>query len=185
VHHVLSRFTVNGDVADPASERVMLEGDDQAKLGGFQPGGHQGGPLRFGPDGKLYVGLGEQTAGEPSQRLDTLQGKILRFNADGSIPEDNPFFTQTTGKYRAIWAYGIRNPFGLAVQSETGRMFFTDVGGSAFEEVNELARGANYGWPNAEGPSTNASFRSPLYAYPPVLGRSVCGGVFYPAQAVK
>lgn len=179
-HHVLSRFTLQGDVADPLSEQVLFEGDDQGKLGGTQVGAHQGGPLRFGNDGKLYVALGEQTAGEPSQRLDTLLGKILRLNADGSIPEDNPFFDKTVGKYRAIWAYGVRNPFGLATQRESGRMFFTDVGQSSFEEVNELTRGANYGWPRFEGYSTNAGFKSPLYAYPPVIGRSICGAAFYP-----
>src|SRR5262249_51808910 len=141
VHHVLSRFTVEGDAVISASEKILFEGDDQSKLGGSQPAGHQGGPLCFGPDGKLYVGLGEQTAGEPSQKLDTLQGKILRLDPDGAIPPDNPFFATASGKYRSIWAYGIRNPFGLALQRETGRMFFTDVGNSSFEEVNELVRG--------------------------------------------
>ncbi|MCI0745599.1 MAG: PQQ-dependent sugar dehydrogenase, partial [Verrucomicrobia subdivision 3 bacterium] len=181
-HHVLSRFTLNGDVADPASEKVLLEGDDQNLLGGSQPGGHQGGPLRFGSDGKLYVSIGEQTAGEPAQKLATLQGKILRLNPDGSIPDDNPFLAQTTGKYRAIYALGLRNCFGLAVQSRAdgGRMFFTDVGGSAFEEVNELKPGANYGWPRAEGFSTNSAFVQPLHAYPPLIGQSIVGGVFLP-----
>jgi hypothetical protein len=141
--------------------------------------------VRFGPDGKLYVGLGEQTAGAPSQKLDSLLGKILRLNPDGTIPEDNPFYTQTTGKYRAIWAYGIRNPFGLAVQPETGRMFCTDVGGSAFEEVNEIVRGGNYGWPESEGYTDDARFKSPLHAFPPVIGRSVTGGVFYPADVKR
>src|SRR5437868_5140307 len=93
------------------------------------------------PDGKLYVALGEQTAGQPSQRLDTLQGKILRINVDGSIPQDNPFLTHTTGKYRAIWAYGLRNPFGLAFQPETKRLFESDVGESSWEEVNEILPG--------------------------------------------
>lgn len=178
VHHVLSRFTMNGDVAEGGSEQVLFEGDDQAKLGGTVPAGHQGGPVRFGSDGKLYVGLGEQTAGEPAQRLNTVQGKILRLNEDGSIPEDNPLLGE--GKYRAIFAYGIRNPFGLATQAETKRMFFTDVGGSAFEEVNELMRGANYGWPRAEGFSTNTLFKQPLHAYSPLVGQSIVGGVFLP-----
>jgi glucose/arabinose dehydrogenase len=180
VHHVLSRFELRGNVADPASEMVLLRGDDQGTMGGFQPAGHQGGPLAFGADGKLYVSVGEQTASAPSQRLDTLIGKILRLNPDGSIPEDNPFYHRTTGKYRAIYAIGVRNAFGLALQPETGRMFFTDVGGTAFDEVNELHAGANYGWPQAEGPSTQPDTVNPLYAYPPVVGRSIVGGVFYP-----
>jgi glucose/arabinose dehydrogenase len=180
VHHVLSRFNVDGDIVDPASEKILLEGDDQSKLGGHLPAGHQGGPLRFGPDGKLYIGLGEQTARDPSQRLDTLQGKILRINADGSIPEDNPFYTKTTGKYRAIWAYGLRNPFGLAFQPGTGRCFVTDVGESSWEEVDEILKGANYGWPQAEGMSTNPAFQNPLHTYPPVIGRCITGAAFYP-----
>ena len=178
-HHVVSRFTIIGDQADAASELILLEGDDQKTLGGTVPHGHQGGPIRFGPDGKVYVSIGEQTAGQPAQSLNTLQGKILRLNPEGSIPPDNPFFTQTAGKYRAIWAYGIRNSFGLAVQPGTGRMFFTDVGGSAFEEVNELVRGANYGWPNAEGFSTNSAFKNPLYAYPPAVGRSIVRAAYW------
>jgi glucose/arabinose dehydrogenase len=178
VHHVLSRFTVHGDTVEAASEKVLFEGDDQARLGGTVPAGHQGGPLRFGPQGKLFVSIGEQTAGSPSQQLDTLQGKILRLNPDGTIPEDNPLVSRTTGKYRALYALGVRNSFGLALQPETGRMFFTDVGGSAFEEVNELTAGANYGWPLAEGFSTNAAFQQPLHAYSPLIGQSIVGGTF-------
>jgi glucose/arabinose dehydrogenase len=180
VHHVLSRFDLRGDTADPASERILLRGDDQATMGGFQPAGHQGGPLAFGSDGCLYVAIGEQTASEPSQRLDTFLGKILRLDPDGSIPADNPFHSQTSGKYRAIYAVGIRNAYGLALQPETGRMFFTDVGGTAFEEVNELRAGANYGWPIAEGFSNEPGLTLPLHAYPPSVGRSIVGGLFYP-----
>jgi glucose/arabinose dehydrogenase len=184
-HHVLSRFTLIGDRADPGSEFIVLEGDDQRPFGGSQPGGHQGGPIRFGPDGKLYIALGEQTAGEPAQSLAALQGKILRLHSDGSIPQDNPFYTRTTGKYRAIWALGLRNPFGLAFQPETGRLFESDVGQSSWEEVNEIVRGANYGWPRAEGVSTNLAFKNPLHAYPPVIGLSIVGGAFYPKAPGK
>ena len=91
VHHRVSRFTACGRRAAPGSELVLLEGDDQAKLGGNVPAGHQGGALHFGADGKLYVALGDQTAGKPAQELTTFQGKLLRLNPDGSIPEDNPF----------------------------------------------------------------------------------------------
>jgi glucose/arabinose dehydrogenase len=187
VHHVLARFTIQGDVIDPSSETILLEGDDQATLGGSVAAGHQGGALRFGSDGGLYVSIGEQTAGEPAQRLDTLQGKILRLNRDGSIPTDNPFFSETSGKYRSIYARGVRNSFGIAAQpkADGGRMFFTDVGGSAFEEVNELKPGANYGWPHAEGISTNAAFANPLHAYPPMIGQSVVGGAFVPRSTFK
>jgi glucose/arabinose dehydrogenase len=177
-HHVLSRFIVIGDTVDAASEQVLLEGDDQAKMGGKQPGGHQGGPLRFGPDGKLYIGLGEQTAGQAAQRLDTLIGKILRINADGSIPADNPFYHKTTGKYRAIWAYGIRNPFGMVFEPGTGRLFETEVGQTSFEEINIIEKGANYGWPASEGPTDNPAFTSPIHSYAPVVGRSIVGAAF-------
>ena len=181
-HHVLSRFTLSGDTVDPASERILLEGDDQSQRGGRHPAGHQGGPLRFGPDGKLYVAIGEPLIASEgacsSQKLDTLLGKILRLNPDGTIPADNPFHSQAQEKYRAIWAIGLRNPFGLGFQPETGRLFATDVGQTAFEEVNEIVRGANYGWPLAEGISANPTFTNPLYAYPPAIGRSIVGAAF-------
>ncbi len=179
-HHVVSRFTVVGDVLDPTSEMILLEGDDQASLGGFQPAGHQGGSIIFGQDGMLYIGLGEQTAGKPSQSLHTLQGKILRLRQDGSIPEDNPFYERTEGKYRAIYALGIRNPFGFAVDPASGRLLEVDVGGSAFEEVNVIASGGNYGWPEAEGHSDDDRFINPIHTYPPAIGRSICGAMIYP-----
>jgi glucose/arabinose dehydrogenase len=182
-HHVLSRFTLDGDTIDPASERILFEGDDQKPVGGAQPAGHQGGPIRFGPDGRLYVALGEQTSGRPAQSLAHLQGKILRLNPDGSIPADNPFHAETTGKHRAIWALGLRNPFGLAFEPGTGRLFATDVGQTSWEEVNVITRGANYGWPEAEGMSANPRFTNPLHTYPPAIGRCIVGGTFAPAAA--
>ena len=179
-HHVVSRFTVAGDHIDPASEQVLFKGDDQATLGGNGPWSHQGGPLAFGPDGFLYIGLGEGSNREMAQRLTTLQGKILRIRPDGSIPEDNPFYGETTGKYRAIWAYGIRNPFGLTFEPKTGRLWETDVGQTSFEEINIIERGGNYGWPLAEGMSDDSSFVNPVYIYPPAVGRCISGGVFVP-----
>jgi uncharacterized repeat protein (TIGR03806 family) len=178
-HHVVSRFTAQGDRAVPGSEVVLLVGDDQRQLGGAQPAGHQGGAVHFGKDGKLYVAIGEQTAGEPAQRMDTFQGKLLRINPDGSIPEDNPFSKTAKGKYRAIWALGLRNPFAFAVQPGTGRLFINDVGNARIEEVNEGAAGANYGWPESEGPTTNPKHRGPIFAYAHNVGRSITGGTFY------
>jgi uncharacterized repeat protein (TIGR03806 family) len=178
-HHCISRFTADGDSAVPGSEVILLEGDDQTRLGGAEPAGHQGGAIHFGTDGKLYIAIGEQTAGQPAQRLDTFQGKLLRINADGSIPRDNPFFTTARGKYRAIWALGLRNPFAFAVQPCTGRIFINDVGNARLEEINEGIAGANYGWPESEGPTTNPRHRSPLFAYDHNTGRSITGGTFY------
>jgi putative heme-binding domain-containing protein len=178
-HHVISRFTASGDVAEKGSEKILLEGDDQTKLGGDVPAGHQGGALHFGTDGKLYISIGEQTAGKPAQDLHSLLGKILRINPDGAIPDDNPFVAKTTGKYRAIWAMGCRNPFTFAVQPETGRIFINDVGGIA-EEINEGVAGANYGWPIVEhGSKTDPRFRGPIHYYPTAC---IIGGAFAPTD---
>jgi uncharacterized repeat protein (TIGR03806 family) len=175
-HHVISRFTADGDVAVDKSEVTLFEGDDQNKLGGGVKNGHQGGAIHFGKDGKLYVAIGDQTAGDPAQNMNTLQGKILRLNPDGSIPRDNPFYKTAKGKYRAIWALGLRNPFTFAVQPGTGRILINDVGG-ANEEINEGFAGANYGWPTADhGPTTDPRFRGPIYWYPE---SSITGGAFY------
>jgi putative heme-binding domain-containing protein len=178
-HHVVSRFTARGDVAEPDSERILLEGDDQTKLGGTVPAGHQGGAIHFGKDGKLYVAVGDQTAGQPAQELNSLLGRLLRINPDGSIPDNNPFFTKAAGKYRATWALGLRNPYTFAVQPETGRLFINDVGGKA-EEINEGVAGANYGWPTVDhGPTTDPRFRGPIHHYPTAC---VIGGAFAPAD---
>jgi putative heme-binding domain-containing protein len=179
-HHVIGRFTAVGDVAAAGSETVLFEGDDQTKLGGNKPDGHQGGAIHFGADGKLYVALGEQTAEKPAQNVNSLLGKILRLNADGTIPTDNPFYLTAEGKYRAVWALGCRNPFAFAVQPGSGRLFINDVGGKA-EEINEGKAGANYGWPTADhGPTTAPKFRGPVHHYPTAC---VTGGAFCPADS--
>ena len=174
-HHRVSRFTARGDAAVPGSEKILLSGDDQRRLGGNVPAGHQGGALHFGPDGKLYIGIGEQTAETPAQKLGTFQGKILRINSDGTIPADNPFYGKAQGKYRAIWAVGCRNPFTFAFQETTGDMLINDVGGE-FEEINRGRAGANFGWPRVDhGPADDARFEDPLHIYPEA---SISGGDF-------
>lgn len=178
-HHVVSRFTAVGDVAAPGSELKLLDGDDQRKLGGTVPAGHQGGAIHFGKDGKLYIAIGDQTAGKPAQEMNSLLGRLLRIEPDGTIPPDNPFFAKATGKYRASWALGLRNPFTFAVQPETGRLFINDVGGNA-EEINEGVRGANYGWPTVEhGPTSDPRFRGPIHSYPTAC---IAGGAFAPTD---
>ena len=179
-HHRVSRFRANGNRAVADSETILLKGDDQSKFGGHVPAGHQGGGIHFGNDGKLYIGIGEQTAKTPSQRFDALQGKILRINPDGSIPSDNPFVDKTTGKYQSIWAIGCRNPFTFAVQKSTGNIFINDVGGK-FEEINRAIAGANYGWPGVDhGPTDQKGITGPIHIYPQA---SISGGDFCDAAS--
>ncbi|MDQ3013678.1 MAG: PQQ-dependent sugar dehydrogenase, partial [Acidobacteriota bacterium] len=175
-HNRVSRFTANGNVAAAGSEVVLLDLDN---LGATN---HNGGAMHFGPDGKLYVAVGENAITSNAQTLSNLLGKMLRINTDGSIPTDNPFFGTATGNNRAIWALGLRNPFTFNFQPGTGRMFINDVGGGAKEEINDGIAGSNYGWPNCEGPCSpaNASFRDPIYSY--ANDASTCaiiGGAFY------
>ncbi|HVF28143.1 MAG TPA: PQQ-dependent sugar dehydrogenase, partial [Pyrinomonadaceae bacterium] len=177
-HNRVSRFTAEGDVAIAGSEAVILELDN---LTGAT--NHNGGAMHFGKDGKLYVAVGENATPSNAQTLLNLLGKILRINADGTIPADNPFYSTASGNNRAIWALGLRNPFTFAFQPGTGRMFINDVGQSTYEEINDGIAGANYGWPNSEGPTSNAVHRGPLYWYGrgPVEtgGCAITGGAFY------
>jgi len=177
-HHVISRFAANDDIAVQGSEQILFEGDNQTKMPGKVKNGHQGGAIHFGPDAKLYVALGEQTAEKPSQDLHTLLGKMLRLNPDGSIPADNPFYRENMGKYRAIWCLGLRNPFCFAFQPQTGRMFINDVGG-AKEEIDEGKPGQNYGWPIVEHGqiSDDPKFTAAIHSYPVA---SITGAAFCP-----
>jgi glucose/arabinose dehydrogenase len=172
IHNRVSRFTAVGDVAQANSEFVVLELD---QLGATN---HNGGAIHFGPDGKLYVAVGDNNVDENAPDLGTRFGKMLRINADGTIPADNPFST-TTGVNRAIWARGLRNPYTFAFQAVTGRMLINDVGELTWEEVNEGLPGANYGWPATEGPTTAPGVRGPLYAYDHDEGCAISGGAFH------
>ena len=155
MHNRISRFTANGDVAVAGSEVVILDLDN---LSGAT--NHNGGALHFGPDGKLYAAVGENANGANAQSLTNLFGKMLRLNPDGTIPTDNPFFSTATGKNRAIWALGLRNPFTFAFNPAGSRMFINDVGQNTWEEINDGIAGANYGWPTTEGPTTEPAFRA-------------------------
>jgi len=175
----VSRFTANGDVAVAGSEKVLFQLDATGHESSF----HQGGSLHFGPDGKLYVTTGDHGGTIRSQQLTNQVGKVLRLNPDGSIPTDNPFYNQTTGNNRAIWARGLRNPLTAAFQPGTGRYFINDVGENSWEEINLGRAGANYGWPDSEGATTNPQFDGPVYTYPHTEGHAIVGGVFYNPKA--
>lgn len=179
-HNRISRFTAIGDVAQPGSEEILVELPPLSSVPK-----HNGGAMAFGADGKLYVAVGENSDASLAPRLDSPFGKMLRFNADGTIPLDNPFLAQTTGINRAIWARGLRNPFTFAIQPGTGRIHINDVGAGSWEEVNLGRAGADYGWPASEGPTGNPLHDAPLLAYAhgpsPTLfsGRAIVGAAFY------
>jgi len=174
IHNRVSRFTAAGDVAAPGSEVIILNLDNLSSATN-----HNGGALHFGPDGKLYIGVGENANGANAQTLSNLLGKVLRINSNGSIPTDNPFYNSASGNNRAIWALGLRNPFTFAFQPGSTRMFINDVGASTYEEINNGIAGSNYGWPVTEGPTNNPSFRSPIYFYRHDIGCAIVGGAFY------
>src|SRR5205085_5472766 len=129
-HNRVSRFTVVGDTADPATEKVLFDIDPLTTLNQ-----HNGGAVHFGTDGKLYIAVGDNQASGNAQSMTTLKGKVLRINADGTIPPDNPFYVTATGDNRAIWLLGFRNPFTFAVQPTTGRTLVNDVGSDFWEEI--------------------------------------------------
>ena len=181
-HNRISRFTANGNYALPESEVILLE---LPPLSGTI---HNGGALAFGADGKLYAAIGDGSNAPSAQNLNSLLGKFIRINDDGTIPEDNPFYNVLLGDNRAIFAYGFRNPFTFAIQPETGRIFANEVGSEFYEEVNHIQAGKNYGWDQFEGyySGNNApeDYQDPLYAYSHNIGCATIGATFYnPALA--
>jgi glucose/arabinose dehydrogenase len=175
----------NPNVADTA-ERVLLEID--------QPfDNHNGGQLHFGPDGYLYIGMGDGgSAGDPqnhAQNLNSLLGKLLRIDVDAAqpyvSPSDNPF-VGVDGRDE-IWAYGLRNPWRFSFDRANGRLFLADVGQSDLEEVDLITRGGNYGWRIMEGTNcysppagcNAAGLILPINDYGRSLGSSVTGGYVY------
>ncbi len=190
------RFTVSadGNVADPASAVALLSVD--------QPyANHNGGQLAFGPDGKLWIGLGDGgSAGDPGNRAQSgssLLGKVLRVDVDQglpyAVPLDNPFASDPAVRDE-IWALGLRNPWRFSFDRLTGDLFIADVGQNAYEEVSfepsingSSGGGRNYGWRRMEGthcfnPGSNCSDGSlvpPILEYSHSLGCSITGGYRY------
>ena len=169
----VSRFTANGDLAVPGSERILLELDT------LRGSIHNAGAMVFDADGYLYVATGEGGFSPNSQDTTNLSGKILRIRDDGSIPQDNPFYQRYSGKNRSIFAMGLRNPFNMAIDPSSGKILVTDVGQGDFEEINILEAGANYGWPLVEGPGTNQNFperyKDPFFYYSHDQGCAIVG----------
>jgi len=194
---VVARFNVSSNdpnQADPSSEVGLLHVD--------QPySNHNGGNLAFGPDGYLYIGLGDGgSEGDPlrtGQDLQTLLGKLLRIDVNSgdnySIPADNPF--ASGGGLPEIWAYGLRNPWRFSFDSLTGDLYIGDVGQDSWEEVDYIPAGTpgglNFGWSFYEGmhpyqgqPPADVTFTPPVIEYSHSEGCSITGGYVYRGSAL-
>ena len=196
-HNRVSRFTAdaNGLLALAGSEHIVME------LDAHNAGNHNGGAIHFGADGMLYIAVGDDANGANSQSLSNRHGKMLRIDVHSDdfpmdpgqnygIPGNPTTFPgiagSTSGVNQSIWTVGLRNPFTFAVQPGTGRIFINDVGQNTWEEIDEGAAGANYGWPSTEGdfnPATFPNFTQPFYTYnhggAQPNGCSIAGGAFY------
>lgn len=165
----------NGQFTEP---KTIIENIPAAQF-------HAGTRCRFGPDGKLYITTGDATDRTLAQKSDSLNGKTLRLNDDGTVPQDNPFVGRD-GYRPEIWTVGHRNAEGLAWQPGTGLMFQTEHGPSGFDgpgggdEVNIVERGKNYGWPTIHHTETQAGLESPLLEYTPACAPA--SGMFYNAD---
>jgi glucose/arabinose dehydrogenase len=196
---VIARFSVSDN-----PDRALIESEERLLQVPQPYGNHNGGVVEFGPDGYLYLGLGDGgSAGDPQgygQTLDTLLGKILRLDVHGGdpydIPPDNPFASPGDDRgLLEIWAYGLRNPWRFSFDRLTGDLYIADVGQNAWEEINFLPAGspggANFGWNYFEGnhphrgdPPPDLELVFPVAEYDHSLGCSVTGGVVYRGSAL-
>ncbi len=193
---VISEMKASGDKADDSSERVLLE----IPLINWN---HHGGNIVFGPDGYLYIGVGDTSKRNDEKRMAQLNavlvGKILRIDVNGrdhhnayGIPADNPF-ADGVDALPQIYAYGIRNPWGMSFDDK-GRFWVADVGQDLWEEINWIEKGGNYGWSFREGarpfplrtdkPSEDAKLIDPVFEYHHGEGLSITGGFVYKGSAM-
>lgn len=193
---VLSKFTKTPEreTVDPATEVVLLEVNEPW-------GNHNGGTVLFGPDGHLYVGIGDGgAANDPyghGQNKNTLLGTIIRIDVNNksedrpyAIPPDNPF-VGVDGARKEIWAWGLRNPWRMHFDRETGELWTGDVGQNAWEEIDVVVRGGNYGWNIREGnhefqgdQSKRSQMIDPVFAYGRRAGGSITGGHVYRGSTI-
>jgi glucose/arabinose dehydrogenase len=171
VRVVRYRETPNGFT----DRKVIIENIPSAQF-------HAGCRLRFGPDGKLYITTGDATDRKLAQQLNSIAGKILRLNDDGTVPSDNPFVGRSDARPE-IFAYGSRNAQGIDFQPGSNLLFETEHGPSGFDgpgggdEVNIIERGKNYGWPVIHHRQTQAGMEAPLLEYTPACAPA--SGMFY------
>ncbi len=196
--NVVSSFRIDPDNPDSgkdSSEEILLVLDKPYS-------NHDGGTICFGPDGYLYIAVGDGgSANDPcgnGQNLGTMLGKILRIDVDQhsdtqpySIPADNPFVEQSDARPE-IWAYGLRNVWRMAFDPVTQRLWAGDVGQDKWEEIDLVVRGGNYGWNvreglhpfGAPGATPGGNYLDPIWEYPHDTGKSIIGGIVYRGQQI-
>lgn len=157
------RFTATtsgGDtVATPGSATVIFDNLPAATI-------HNGGFIQFGPDGMLYIFVGENNEAQDAQSLSSLRGKILRINPNGTIPSDNPFVGTLSAPFSAIYSYGHRNSFGFTFHPHTDDLWETENGAGDNDQINRIIAGMNYGWPDCPGICNSPPFNAPPYVNP-------------------
>jgi len=193
---VISEMKADGDKADEKTERVLLE----IPLINWN---HHGGNIIFGPDGFLYIGVGDTSKRNDEQRMAQLNavlvGKILRIDVNSreyhnayGIPADNPFASGVNAQPQ-VYAYGIRNPWGMHFDAKD-RLWIADVGQDIYEEINWVTNGGNYGWSFREGPQpfplrtdappADVKLIDPVHAYTHADGLSITGGIVYTGKSL-
>ncbi|BBZ31538.1 PQQ-dependent sugar dehydrogenase [Mycolicibacterium confluentis] len=180
----LTRYTIANDAFVTSGENAPFDLIVIPGSGAM----HHGNAVLFGPDGKIYWAIGDNSENGSAQDMTKLYGKILRINPDGTIPDDNPF-VDLEGARSEIYALGFRNPFRM-VFTPTGQLLVADVGDFAWEELNLVEAGKNYGWPGAEGVSDcdSCNYVDPIWAYPhtpePARAGSITGVMVYTGSAI-
>lgn len=191
---IISRFRVSANdpnKADPNFEEILLEIPEPYW-------NHNGGTMKFGPEGNLYIGMGDGGSGNDphnnGQNLKTVLGKIICIDVDNkdhgknyAIPKSNPYYGKGNGVREEIWATGIRNIWQISFDKKTGQMWFGDVGQAMWEEINLGVKGGNYGWSRFEGTKrfgnkptpTDKNFIEPIWEYDHNTGKSITGGLVY------
>ncbi|HEV8326524.1 MAG TPA: PQQ-dependent sugar dehydrogenase [Nitrospiraceae bacterium] len=155
----VSRFSKSGGVC---TETVILDNLPVSS-------NHNGGIIKFGPDGKLYVVIGDTEVPSNAQDITSLAGKILRVNPDGSAPSNNPFISNSNPNAKKVFSFGHRNSYGFTFHPSNGNLWESENGPSDNDEINRVVSGGNYGWPIVGGIAGNPSYRDPILAFNPVI----------------